>query len=69
MGKFSDIVKSEIPTLVDFHATWCGPCKTMHPIMDRLKDDLGSKIRILKIDIDKNVLSLDRSNFMTFSYR
>lgn len=54
MGKFSDIVKSDIPTLVDFHATWCGPCKTMHPIMDRLKDDLGSKIRILKIDIDKN---------------
>jgi len=54
MGKFSDIVKSEIPTLVDFHAIWCGPCKTMHPIMDRLKDDLGSKIRILKIDIDKN---------------
>jgi len=54
MGKFSDIVKSEIPTLVDFHAIWCGPCKTMHPIMDRLKDDLGCKIRILKIDIDKN---------------
>ena len=54
MGKFSDIVNSDLPTLVDFHAIWCGPCKTMHPIMDRLKDDLGSKIRILKIDIDKN---------------
>lgn len=54
MGKFSDIVKSEIPTLVDFYATWCGPCQTMHPIMDRLKDDLGNKVRILKIDIDKN---------------
>lgn len=54
MGKFSDIVKSEIPTLVDFHATWCGPCKMMIPVLDKLKDEMGSKIRIIKIDIDKN---------------
>ncbi len=54
MGKFSDIVKSETPTLVDFYATWCGPCKVMHPILDKLKVDMGDKIRILKIDIDKN---------------
>lgn len=54
MGKFSDIVKSDIPTLVDFHATWCGPCQTMHPILDRLKKDIGSQVRILKIDVDKN---------------
>jgi thioredoxin 1 len=54
MGKFSDIVKSETPTLVDFYATWCGPCKVMHPILDKLKVDMGDKIRILKIDVDKN---------------
>ena len=54
MGKFNDIVKSSTPTLVDFHATWCGPCQAMHPIMDRLKNEMGSQVRILKIDVDKN---------------
>jgi thioredoxin 1 len=54
MGKFKDIVASETPTLVDFYATWCGPCKTMHPVLDNLKKDMGEEIRILKIDVDKN---------------
>ena len=54
MGKFNDIVKSEVPTLVDFYATWCGPCQMMHPVLDKLKVELGAKIRILKIDVDKN---------------
>jgi len=54
MGKFNDIVKSSTPTLVDFHAKWCGPCQAMHPVMDRLKNEMGSQVRILKIDVDKN---------------
>jgi thioredoxin 1 len=54
MGNFNDIVKSSTPTLVDFHATWCGPCQAMHPVMDRLKNEMGSQVRILKIDVDKN---------------
>ena len=60
MGKFNDIIKSEIPTLVDFYATWCGPCKTMHPILDQLKSDMGNQIRILKIDVDKNPAVADQ---------
>ena len=54
MENFNDIIKSEKLTLVDFYATWCGPCKTMHPILEQLKDDLGDNIRIIKIDVDKN---------------
>lgn len=54
MGKFNDIIKSETPTLVDFHATWCGPCKTMSPILEQLKASKGQSLRILKIDVDKN---------------
>jgi thioredoxin 1 len=54
MGKFQEIVQSETPTLVDFFATWCGPCQTMMPVLDQLKDKMGDKIRIIKIDVDKN---------------
>jgi thioredoxin 1 len=60
MSKFREIIQSETPTLVDFYATWCGPCKTMHPILDQLKSDMGSKIRILKIDVDKNQAVADQ---------
>lgn len=54
MGKFNEIIKSDIPTLVDFYATWCGPCQAMHPVLDRLKSEMGDKVRVLKIDVDKN---------------
>ncbi len=54
MGKFSDIVKSDTPTLVDFFATWCGPCQAMSPVLDKLKTEMGSNVRVLKIDVDKN---------------
>ena len=54
MSKFREIIQSEIPTLVDFYATWCGPCQQMHPILDKLKDKMGSSVRVVKIDVDKN---------------
>lgn len=55
MENFNEIINSGQLTLVDFFATWCGPCKMMHPILDQLKTNLGESIRIIKIDVDKNM--------------
>ncbi len=54
MSNFDVLIQSEKPVLVDFFATWCGPCQTLSPILKQVKDSLGYRITILKIDVDKN---------------
>tara|TARA_Y100000589_G_scaffold315794_1_gene339702 strand:- start:666 stop:959 length:294 start_codon:yes stop_codon:yes gene_type:complete len=54
MANFDELINSNENVLIDFYATWCGPCQTLMPILADLKEELGEDLRIVKIDVDRN---------------
>jgi thioredoxin 1 len=54
MSNFKAIINSEKPVLIDFFATWCGPCQMLLPVLNQVKESLKDRITIIKIDVDKN---------------
>lgn len=54
MKAFNEIINNDKPVLIDFYATWCGPCQMLGPVLKQVKDNLGERVSIIKIDVDKN---------------
>lgn len=52
--EFEKELKTDLPVLVDFFATWCGPCKMQSPILHEFADEMGDKVKIIKVDVDQN---------------
>lgn len=50
----ADVINSDLPTLVDFWAEWCGPCKMIAPVLDAIADDYAGKLKVVKVDVDAN---------------
>jgi thioredoxin 1 len=63
MSNFNDIINSEKPVLVDFFATWCGPCQMLLPVLNQVKESLQDRITIIKIDVDKNQTLAQNTKF------
>jgi len=53
-GNFDSIINEDRPIIVDFHALWCGPCKTQSPILKQVAEELGERVKVIKIDVDQN---------------
>ena len=60
METFNDVINSGQLVLADFFATWCQPCKMMHPVLEQVKQTLGNRIRIIKVDVDKHGTTANR---------
>ena len=54
MSKLSNITKGDKPVLIDFYADWCGPCQTMAPVLVKVRQKMGNRISLVKINVDKN---------------
>ncbi len=55
MSAFQDLINGSTPVLIDFFADWCNPCHSMNPVIKEIKSNYGEKLKVIKIDIDKNI--------------
>lgn len=63
MDSFNNLINGDKPVLIDFFATWCGPCQMLSPIVKEVKDTLGDRVAVIKIDVDKNQALMSQPQF------
>lgn len=61
----AEVLRSDLPVLVDFWAPWCGPCKAMNPIMEELETQYAGKVKIVKMNVDENTDAPGKYNVMS----
>lgn len=61
----AEVIQSDVPVVVDFWTTWCGPCKMIAPILEEVAEELGDKVKIVKVDVDKNSQTAGKYNIMS----
>jgi len=64
-GNFDSIINEDRPVIVDFHALWCGPCKVQSPILKQIAEELGDKVKVIKIDVEQNQAIAIRFNIQS----
>ena len=61
----AEVLQSDVPVVVDFWTTWCGPCKMIAPILEEVAEELGDKVKIVKVDVDQNNQTAGKYNIMS----
>ena len=61
----AEVIQSNVPVVVDFWTTWCGPCKMIAPILEEVAEEMGDKVKIVKVDVDQNNQTAGKYNIMS----
>lgn len=60
-----EVMEAEVPVLIDFWANWCGPCRMMSPVIDKIAEEMGDKVKVCKVNVDENHELAEKYEIMT----
>lgn len=60
-----EVMEAEVPVLIDFWANWCGPCRMMSPVIDKIAEEIGDKVKVCKVNVDENHELAEKYEIMT----